>query len=111
MFYGDKSHFYPGLLYGIINRHTIEDGIKKGFTQMMYQIIGAGFITLWNVVATSLICILVRRIVDLRMNEEDLEIGDDAVHGEEAYALWGDGERCTPLRSLTPKIPSFCRPR
>ncbi|KAL0462175.1 UNVERIFIED_CONTAM: Ammonium transporter 3 member 1 [Sesamum latifolium] len=27
------------------------------------------------------------------MPEEQLLIGDDAVHGEEAYALWGDGEK------------------
>ncbi|KAK1300236.1 Ammonium transporter 3 member 1 [Acorus calamus] len=27
------------------------------------------------------------------MPEEQLTIGDDAVHGEEAYALWGDGEK------------------
>ncbi|KAF7840169.1 ammonium transporter 3 member 1-like [Senna tora] len=27
------------------------------------------------------------------MSEEELLIGDDAVHGEEAYALWGDGEK------------------
>ena len=25
-------------------------------------------------------------------------IGDDAVHGEEAYALWGDGEKFDPRR-------------
>ena len=29
----------------------------------------------------------------LRMSEEHLLVGDDAEHGEEAYALWGDGER------------------
>jgi hypothetical protein len=27
------------------------------------------------------------------MSEEHLIIGDDAIHGEEAYALWGDGEK------------------
>jgi Amt family ammonium transporter len=27
------------------------------------------------------------------MSEEELLVGDDAVHGEEAYALYGDGER------------------
>ncbi|KAK2355473.1 ammonium transporter [Trifolium repens] len=31
--------------------------------------------------------------------EEDLEVGDDAAHGEEAYVLWGDGESMIlPLR-------------
>lgn len=27
------------------------------------------------------------------MSEEHLLVGDDAEHGEEAYALWGDGEK------------------
>ena len=27
------------------------------------------------------------------MPDDLLLIGDDAVHGEEAYALWGDGEK------------------
>lgn len=42
---------------------------------------------------TSIICIFISRIVNLRMDEDALEIGDDAAHGEEAYALWGDGEK------------------
>ncbi|KAG4401682.1 hypothetical protein AAZX31_02G041600 [Glycine max] len=47
------------------------------------------------------------------MKEEDLEVGDDAAHGEEAYALWGDGERMRiPLRlHIGPTIPSLCRKR
>lgn len=51
---------------------------------------------------TSLICILISRIVSLRMNEDDLESGDDAAHGEEAYALWvwGDGGQHANLSSL-----------
>ncbi|KAG9451755.1 hypothetical protein H6P81_004659 [Aristolochia fimbriata] len=32
-------------------------------------------------------------VVPLRLSEEDMQVGDDAIHGEEAYALWGDGER------------------
>lgn len=86
MLYGNTKAY--SLMYGII-----EGQLRRGFRQMLFQVIGAAFITVWNVVATSLICILISRIVDLRMKEEDLEIGDDAVHGEEAYALWGDGER------------------
>ncbi|CAN6541459.1 unnamed protein product [Malus baccata var. baccata] len=71
---------------------------------------GALFIIWWNAVVRSLICILINRIVDLRMNEEDLNIGDDAAHGEEAYALWGDGEKTsTQIRWQNPRIPSICR--
>lgn len=110
----------PDLLkmYAITNEHGsgllysfIEGERRKGLRQMGYQLIGAAFITVWNAVVTSLICILVSRIVDLRMSEEDLEIGDDAVHGEEVYALWGDGERMPGSLSwnIPPRIPSICK--
>ncbi|KAJ6857870.1 ammonium transporter 3 member 1-like [Populus alba x Populus x berolinensis] len=32
---------------------------------------------------------VINLVIPLRMSEEQLLIGDDAVHGEEAYALWG----------------------
>lgn len=83
MMYGD-DYLGPGLLYSMDH---------KGLRQILNQLAGAAFITVWNVVFTTLICLFISRIVNLRMAEEDLEIGDDAVHGEEAYALWGDGER------------------
>ncbi|KAJ0801967.1 putative ammonium transporter, blood group Rhesus C/E/D polypeptide, ammonium/urea transporter [Helianthus annuus] len=85
----------PGLLYSIINTNE-EVHVHDGFKQMGYQLVGAMFIAAWNIVVTSLVCIFVSRLVDLKMHEDDLEIGDDAVHGEEAYALWGDGQRHPP---------------
>ncbi|PIN27031.1 Ammonia permease [Handroanthus impetiginosus] len=96
----------PGLIYGMI-----DGNLQHGLRQMGFQFVGALFITVWNAVVTSLICILISRMIQLRMDEDDLEIGDDAVHGEEAYALWGDGERDPPpLRfRMTPKISSFCK--
>ncbi|KAL8195627.1 hypothetical protein R6Q57_025597 [Mikania cordata] len=111
LFYNPKSSDSkqgPGLLYSIINTNEVVH-VHDGFRQMGYQIVGAMFIAAWNVVVTSLICVFVSRLVDLKMHEDDLEVGDDAVHGEEAYALWGDGQRHPPLRSLTPKIPAFLR--
>lgn len=109
LFYNlETSKQGPGLLYSIINQNEVVL-IKDGVKQMWYQIAGAMFIASWNVVVTSLICIFMRKIVNLKMHEDDLEIGDDAVHGEEAYALWGDGQRHPPLRSLTQKIPGFLR--
>ncbi|XP_021819550.1 ammonium transporter 3 member 1-like [Prunus avium] len=106
-----------GLLSGVFARANLlrmmypTGHYSHGIIQMGYQIIGAAFIIVWNVVVTSLICILISRIVDLRMKEEDLDIGDDAVHGEEAYALWGDGEKIpVPIRwQMAPRIPSMCR--
>ncbi|XP_071702131.1 ammonium transporter 2 member 3-like [Rutidosis leptorrhynchoides] len=110
LFYNhETSKQGPGLLYSIINQ-TESVHVTDGLKQMWYQIAGALFIGVWNVVVTSLICIFMSKlIVNLKMHEDDLEIGDDAVHGEEAYALWGDGQRHPPLRSLTQKIPGFLR--
>ena len=65
----------------------------SGGVQILKQIVGGLFIIGWNLVVTSIICVVVSFIVPLRMSEEELLIGDDAVHGEEAYALWGDGEK------------------
>lgn len=59
---------------------------------MAKQLAGGAFIIGWNLVVTSIICVVINTVIPLRMSEEQLEIGDDAVHGEEAYALWGDGE-------------------
>ncbi|KAI3665331.1 hypothetical protein L6452_43955 [Arctium lappa] len=107
MFYNlPHSRQGPGLLYSVINRSQLIH-VRDGFNQMGYQIVGAAFIAAWNVVVTSLICIFISRIVNLKMHDDDLEIGDDAIHGEEAYALWGDGQRHP--RSITPKIPALFR--
>lgn len=105
MMYGSANLQGTGLLYSIA-----EGKLKSGLKQMGYQLVGAAFLTIWNAVVTSLICFLLSLIVDLRMSEEDLEIGDDAVHGEEVYALWGDGERMPgSLRWHMPqRIPSIC---
>ncbi|XP_007046576.2 PREDICTED: ammonium transporter 3 member 2 [Theobroma cacao] len=95
-----SENYGPGLLHS-------EGQFHRGLRQMGYQILGAMFITAWNAAVTSFICLFISRIVNLRMDEEDLEVGDDAVHGEEAYALWGDGETMPKPRRL--RIPPICR--
>lgn len=57
--------------------------------QLGYQMAGACFIIGGNVVWTSLILLFIKHVlrVPLRMTEEQLLLGDDAVHGEEAYVL------------------------
>ncbi|KAJ4964926.1 hypothetical protein NE237_016775 [Protea cynaroides] len=70
----------------------------SGGKQVGKQIVGALFIIGWNVVATSIICLVIKLVIPLRMSEDQLLIGDDAVHGEEAYALWGDGEKYDSTR-------------
>ncbi|GAA0165964.1 transporter [Lithospermum erythrorhizon] len=79
---------YIGLAYGIHSGRT-----TAGFRQMGIQLLGIAFVVIWNVFSTSIICLVIRFIVPLRLTDEQLSIGDDAIHGEEAYALWGDGEK------------------
>ncbi|KAF3949198.1 hypothetical protein CMV_024904 [Castanea mollissima] len=64
-----------------------------GGVQFWKQLVGAAFIIGWNVVATSIILNVIKLLIPLRMTDEDIKIGDDAVHGEEAYALQGQGRR------------------
>ncbi|CAI0434203.1 unnamed protein product [Linum tenue] len=64
-----------------------------GFKQLGVQLLGILFVVFVNVIMTSIICVLIRLVVPLRLSEEELSTGDDAIHGEEAYALWGDGEK------------------
>ncbi|KAL3729127.1 hypothetical protein ACJRO7_033687 [Eucalyptus globulus] len=59
----------------------------SGGVQILKQLAGGAFIIGWNVVVTSVVCVVIKQVVPLRMPEEQLRIGDDAVHGEEAYAL------------------------
>ncbi|CAL1400073.1 unnamed protein product [Linum trigynum] len=100
------THAVAGLLGGVLTGLLAEPTLCSlflpvtnsrgafygGGIQVVKQLVGGGFVIGWNVVATSIICYLIGLVVPLRMSEEQLLIGDDAVHGEEAYALWGDGE-------------------
>ncbi|CAI0434207.1 unnamed protein product [Linum tenue] len=79
---------YIGLLNGF---HDNRAG--AGFKQLGVQLLGILFVVFVNVIMTSIICVLIRLVVPLRLSEEELSTGDDAIHGEEAYALWGDGEK------------------
>jgi len=64
-------------------------GITGNGKQVGWQLAGALFIIGWNVVWTSLICLFIKYVcrVPLRMSEQDLIVGDDAIHGEAAYAF------------------------
>ncbi|KAI3837943.1 hypothetical protein MKX03_037010 [Papaver bracteatum] len=70
-----------------------------GGMKLLKQIVVVAFIIGLNVVVTSIICLAIRVVIPLRMSEEQLLVGDDAVHGEEAYALWGDGKKFDDLGS------------
>ena len=60
--------------------------------QFVLQIYGAAFIIAYNVIATFIILKLISFVTPLRMDEATLKVGDDAVHGETAYAIGTEGE-------------------
>jgi ammonium transporter, Amt family len=62
------------------------------FHQFVLQAEGAGFIIVYNIIATFIILKVISFITPLRMDEAILKIGDDAVHGETAYAIGTEGE-------------------
>jgi Amt family ammonium transporter len=62
------------------------------FHQFVLQAEGAGFIIVYNIIATFIILKVISFITPLRMDEATLKVGDDAVHGETAYAIGTEGE-------------------
>lgn len=78
--------------FGLTNPGGAIEGNGK---QVWLQIVGALFIIGFNLFMTSVICLFIKYVlrIPLRMSDEHLMVGDDAVHGEEAYALFFEGER------------------
>jgi ammonium transporter, Amt family len=68
-----------GLLYGNPN-------------QLLLQVYGALFIIALNAIMTYIILKVISFIVPLRMDDAALKVGDDAIHGETAYAIGAEGE-------------------
>ena len=66
--------------------------IEGNGKQVWLQIVGALFIIGWNIFWTSAIMLFIKYVlrIPLRMSEENLLIGDDAIHGESAYTF-GEG--------------------
>jgi Amt family ammonium transporter len=55
--------------------------------QLVAQIIGLVFILVWDGVMTFVLLKLISIVVPLRLTDKQLEIGDEAVHGDAAYEL------------------------
>lgn len=60
--------------------------------QLLLQVEGAAFIIVYNIIATFIILKVISFITPLRMDDATLMVGDDAVHGETAYAIGTEGE-------------------
>jgi ammonium transporter, Amt family len=60
--------------------------------QLLVQLEAALFIIVYNAIMTFIILKVISIFVPLRMDEATLRVGDDAVHGETAYAIGVEGE-------------------
>ncbi|XP_074581488.1 ammonium transporter 2 member 1-like [Curcuma longa] len=111
------THAVAGLLGGLLTGLLAEPALCRlilpvpgtkglfyggGVMQLVKQVVGALFVIAWNLVATTAILLVIAQFTPLRMPDDELMIGDDAAHGEEAYALWGDGERYDATRQDMP---------
>ncbi len=67
--------------------------------QLLLQFYGGAFIIGYNVVATYIILKVISFFVPLRMDEAMLRVGDDAVHGETAYAIGLSGDMPAPAQT------------
>lgn len=108
------THAVAGLLGGLLTGLLAEPALCRlmlpvadsrgafyggsGGVQFLKQAVAALFVIGWNIVSTTIILLGIRLFIPLRMPDDELMIGDDAVHGEEAYALWGDGEKYDPTK-------------
>ncbi len=81
---GDSNVSVTGALFG-------------NFHQVVLQLYGAGFIIAVNAIGTFILLKLIGIFVPLRMDQEMLMMGDEAAHGEEAYAIFADGQRGIPV--------------
>ncbi len=55
--------------------------------QFVAQIIGLVFVLVWDGVLTFVLLKLISLVVPLRLTDRQLEVGDEAVHGDAAYEL------------------------
>jgi Amt family ammonium transporter len=89
-----------GLLVGVLaDPHIVEylsvkgsgnlpnlPGVVHGsWTLLRWQAETAAFVIVFNAIATFIILKLVGLVIPLRLSDEELEIGDHAIHGNEVY--------------------------
>jgi Amt family ammonium transporter len=81
-------------------------GLFFGNPQQFYaQVIGLVFILIWDGVMTFAILKLISIFIPLRLTDKQLEIGDEAVHGDAAYELMPVPPAGYPEANGTPHAP------
>ena len=59
--------------------------LDGGLHQLKWQFLAAVWVILFSAIGTFILLKLVGLVIPLRMSEEDMEMGDLAVHGHEVY--------------------------
>jgi len=82
--------------------------IAGNWKQVWLQLVGALFIIGLNLFMTSIIMLFIKYVlrIPLRMSEAELEVGDDAVHGEEAYVFGDDFDAHRHLLAGHRRVPN-----
>jgi Amt family ammonium transporter len=88
-----NPHMIEYMATGKDSAVNVTGWLYGNFHQVILQIYGAAFIVVVNVIGTFILLKLIGLVVPLRMDEEMLKMGDEAAHGEEAYAIYADGQK------------------
>ena len=104
------THMFAGLIGGFLTGifatkegtgafalEPLGGAIEGNGRQVWVQIVGALYIIGLNIFMTSVVMAFIKYVlrIPLRMSEQELLVGDDAAHGEAAYAFFDDGEAST----------------
>ncbi len=75
---------YPGI-HGTASLPGVAGVINGSWTLLRWQAETGLFVIVFNAIATFIILKLVGLVIPLRLSDEELEIGDHAIHGNEVY--------------------------
>src|ERR1700733_12685979 len=72
-------------IHGAANLPGASGAVHGTWTLLRWQAETGAFVIVFNAIATFIILKLVGLVVPLRLSDEELEIGDHAIHGNEVY--------------------------
>ncbi len=80
---------------------TLGSGVESNAQQFMIQLKSVGFVTVFSIVATTILLMLLKAVFgSLRVSEEEEYDGlDISQHSENAYSLGGGGSIAEPMRA------------
>ena len=77
--------FYTTSKNGLIATGSAPGVVHGSFTLLKWQVFAGAWVIFWSGLVTFILLKVVGLFIPLRMSDEDMEIGDTAVHGHEVY--------------------------